>query len=134
MGNYKSDKRNTRFYGLKLATSTDADILNKLAFVGNVQGYLKDLIREDIAREGASVKRYTVDKLTPAASVKDSYSDGMDRETVLRFEAEPDLSWNQVEAKLAEVGIDVSGHSRDFGVLGAFRFNSPDDGPNYEVY
>jgi hypothetical protein len=35
---------------LKLNDRTDADILEWLSQVGNKQGYIKDLIRKDIAR------------------------------------------------------------------------------------
>ena len=43
------DKANTKQVMLKLNRNTDADILAKLAEVGNVQGYIKQLIRKDIA-------------------------------------------------------------------------------------
>lgn len=45
------DRLNTKQYKLKLSLNTDADIIKKLDGVGNRQGYLKDLIRADIARE-----------------------------------------------------------------------------------
>lgn len=51
MGNYNSDQKNTRFFGLKLTKSTDSDIISKLESVPSVQGYLKDLIRNDIMKE-----------------------------------------------------------------------------------
>lgn len=51
MGNYNSDQKNTRFFGLKLTKSTDLDIINKLESVPSVQGYLKDLIRKDMKEE-----------------------------------------------------------------------------------
>ena len=44
------DKANTRQVKLKLNLTTDADILARLAEVGNAQGYIKRLIRRDIAR------------------------------------------------------------------------------------
>ncbi len=54
MGKYSAqeryDKENTVSLRLKLNKSTDADILKKLDAVGNKQGYVKDLIREDIAK------------------------------------------------------------------------------------
>lgn len=43
----KYDKAHTKGIYLKLNTRTDADILSKLSKVGNVQGYIKQLIRED---------------------------------------------------------------------------------------
>lgn len=51
MGNYASDKKNTRHYGLKFTLNGDADIIAKLESVASVQGYLKDLIRNDIMKE-----------------------------------------------------------------------------------
>ena len=47
------DKANTKQVALKLNRSTDADILEWLAEVGNVQGYIKQLIRRDIAYQKA---------------------------------------------------------------------------------
>lgn len=43
----KYDKANTKGIYLKLNTRTDADILDILSNVGNVQGYIKQLIRAD---------------------------------------------------------------------------------------
>lgn len=45
----KYDKANTKQIMLKLNRTTDADILERLAEVGNVQGYIKQLIRRDIS-------------------------------------------------------------------------------------
>ncbi len=44
------DKENTRPLKLKLNLKHDADILEKLESVPSMQGYIKQLIREDIAR------------------------------------------------------------------------------------
>lgn len=44
------DKRATRAVFLKLNQNTDADILGWLDAQDNKQGYIKALIREDIAR------------------------------------------------------------------------------------
>lgn len=46
------DKENTKRVKFKLNFKTDADILAKLEAEPNIQGYLKRLIREDIARNG----------------------------------------------------------------------------------
>lgn len=48
----KYDKENTRPLKLKLNLKMDADILAKLETVPSMQGYIKRLIREDIARNG----------------------------------------------------------------------------------
>jgi len=44
------DKANTTPIKFKFNNKTDADILKQLQAVGNKQGYIKRLIREDIAR------------------------------------------------------------------------------------
>ena len=46
------DKRMTKIITMKLNKGTDADILAKLESIGNVQGYIKQLIRDDLARAG----------------------------------------------------------------------------------
>lgn len=47
--NAKYDKAHTTGLYLKLNKKTDADILEKLSSVPNTQGYVKQLIRADIA-------------------------------------------------------------------------------------
>ena len=42
----KYDKNNTRIYSLKLNTNTDKEIIEVLDSTGNVQGFIKALIRE----------------------------------------------------------------------------------------
>ena len=49
----KYDQNNTKRISLKLNLKTDADILEKLKSAGNVQGYIKALIREDMAEQMA---------------------------------------------------------------------------------
>lgn len=48
----KYDANNTKRISLKLNLKTDADILKKLQDVPNTQGYIKDLIRKDLANNG----------------------------------------------------------------------------------
>lgn len=45
----KYDREKTKLVGMKLNLRTDADILAWLAEKPNVQGYLKQLIRRDMA-------------------------------------------------------------------------------------
>ena len=45
--NAKYDSSHTKQIKLKLNLKTDADIIQKLEMVGNVQGYIKRLIRAD---------------------------------------------------------------------------------------
>lgn len=49
--NARYDETHTKQIKLKLNIKTDADILNKLERIRNVQGYIKSLIRSDIERE-----------------------------------------------------------------------------------
>lgn len=56
MGTYNSDRKNTRFYGLKLSRSTDAELIAKLDSVDSIQGYIKQLIKNDIGG-GSKMKR-----------------------------------------------------------------------------
>ena len=56
MGTYNSDRKNTRFYGLKLSRSTDAELIAKLDSVDSIQGYIKNLIKNDI-KEGKKMTR-----------------------------------------------------------------------------
>lgn len=44
----KYDRNNTKQVKLKLNLNTDADILKRLTDSGNVQGYIKALVRADI--------------------------------------------------------------------------------------
>lgn len=44
-------KHCTRFY-LKMGNVSDADVIQKLKSVSNRQGYIKSLIRKDIAESG----------------------------------------------------------------------------------
>ena len=50
--NDKYDKKATKKILLKLNKTTDADILARLEEVPNKQGYIKALIRDDIAKGG----------------------------------------------------------------------------------
>lgn len=44
------DKRMTKVITMKLNRGTDAEILAKLESVENIQGYIKELIRADLAK------------------------------------------------------------------------------------
>lgn len=47
----KYNKENTVQISLKLNRSTDADLIDSLNRVANKQGYIKELIRRDIAKK-----------------------------------------------------------------------------------
>lgn len=53
------DKLHRRVYGFRLHNDLDSDIIAKLASVDSMQGYIKQLIREDIARTDSNLD-YTV--------------------------------------------------------------------------
>ena len=48
----KYDSFHTKRYNIKLNLETDADIIARLKSVESMQGYIKRLIREDIAKAG----------------------------------------------------------------------------------
>lgn len=50
----KWDKENTKQVKFKFNIRTDADILSRLEAQPNIQGYVKRLIRDDIARNEKS--------------------------------------------------------------------------------
>ena len=50
--NRKSDIKNAVQIKMKLSRNTDKDILDKLASLPNKQGYIKELIRADLVKEG----------------------------------------------------------------------------------
>ena len=56
MGNVVYDKANTKQVKFKFNIKTDADILEHLKRQTNIQGYIKALIRADIAAHQAEVK------------------------------------------------------------------------------
>ena len=47
----KYNKENTVQISLKLNRSTDADLIDSLSRIANKQGYIKELIRRDIAKK-----------------------------------------------------------------------------------
>ena len=53
------DKANTKSIKFKFNKKTDADILKRFEAVGNKQGYIKQLIRDDIARSTSSQNKTT---------------------------------------------------------------------------
>lgn len=54
--NAKFEREKTRSIKIKLTKSTDADILAKLDAVGNKQGYIKKLIRDDLERDDLKIE------------------------------------------------------------------------------
>ena len=54
MGNIVYDRANTKQVKFKFNIKTDADILDYLKKQSNIQGYIKQLIRADIAARAAN--------------------------------------------------------------------------------
>lgn len=52
----KYDEIHRKTYGFRLHRDIDKDIIDKLASVPSMQGYIKQLIRDDIARTGSIPK------------------------------------------------------------------------------
>ena len=50
MGNMTSDRKNARWFSLKLSRNTDKEIIEHLEQQENIQGYIKRLILEDMRR------------------------------------------------------------------------------------
>jgi hypothetical protein len=48
----KYDRQNTKRISLKLNLNTDKDILEQFEECGNVQGYIKSLVRADLQKKG----------------------------------------------------------------------------------
>lgn len=46
----KYDSTHCKYYSLKMNLENDADVIARLSEVESMQGYIKQLIREDIAR------------------------------------------------------------------------------------
>ena len=57
MGTYKFDRENTRQLRVKLNKKTDADILLHIDKQSNIQGYIKQLIRADIAAHASDAPK-----------------------------------------------------------------------------
>ena len=51
----KYDELHRRYYGFRLHNDIDKDIITRLASVPSMQGYVKQLIREDIKRNPVPV-------------------------------------------------------------------------------
>lgn len=50
--NNKYNKEKTKMYAIRVVMETEQDIIQKLESVDNKSGYIKKLIRKDIAKNG----------------------------------------------------------------------------------
>lgn len=56
----KYDESNARRYQLKMNIKTDADIIDRLERAESMQGYIKELIRQDIDRDNGITTMYSI--------------------------------------------------------------------------
>ena len=54
------DKKTAQYFSLKLNRNTDRELIEHLAKQENVQGYLKNLIRNDITKGAKTMKTYII--------------------------------------------------------------------------
>lgn len=52
----KYDSTHCKYYSLKMNLENDADVITRLSEVESMQGYIKQLIRDDIARTRTGTK------------------------------------------------------------------------------
>lgn len=98
--NMQYSKENTRQIKFSFSLQYDADILEKLDAVPNKQGYIKSLIRADIARsaqnkeEKEMKKWYIIDDATTArGQIFDHYTNTDDMDKALQLAQK---EWNQL--------------------------------------
>ena len=102
MGNYNSDQKNARFYGLKLSRNTDAEMIKWLDKQDSVQGYLKNIIKEDLMK----MKRFYIkeDYLT-------LWGSECDEDTIVTYQEVENLSreWDEPIEELLDQLIEIEG-------------------------
>lgn len=113
-------KDNARQIKFNLSLKYDQDVIARLDGIGNKQGYIKDLIRADIARansdkntEEQPMKQWYIIKATCAKSGEDSDRDGLKREILCAIDGPEDPSWIQLEEMLSSAKISVSAEYRE---------------------
>ena len=70
MGDMAYNRKKTKTYLLRFVYTTDADIISRLDTVGNKQGYIKRLIRADIAANCPDIDEMIVKSETGKKSQK----------------------------------------------------------------
>ena len=58
MGNYTSDQKNARFFGLKLSRATDKDLIEQLEAQDNKQEFIKAALYAMIHKESTGSKPF----------------------------------------------------------------------------
>lgn len=105
MGTPAYDRANCTRVNLKLNNKTDADIIQHLETVPNMQGYIKNLIRNDIrTKEETTMKRYHI--LPDYLSLWGEYTTTetvITQDEVERLAAEWDKPIEELLAELEEI-------------------------------
>ena len=103
MATAEYDKANCTRINLKLNNKTDADIIDKLDHVGNVQGYIKNMIRNDV-KGGCTMKTYIIkpeylELYGPEATAMTELTDDDIRQLAADWEKDED----EIRSQLIEV-------------------------------
>lgn len=107
----KYDAQNTRKYGLKLNTVTDADLIEYLDGVPNKQGAIKTALREQIKRRKNMYTRQDVE-----AMIEDYLADHP--EYTEPWDAEDGFGYTEDEGPLI-VDYDTIGYNQEMGYWAA---------------
>ena len=121
----------------------DADILAKLDAVPNKQGYVKELIRADIARAKSGkkeaekkMKTWYIVKAVNAQNLKNADPDGCTRHTIGTFEAGAEITWREIDEQIKPYYHDVDRLGREVNIMtGDHILRLPDLNPtwHYEI-
>ena len=133
-------KAHVRQIKLDLSIEYDSDILAHLDSLPNRTGYLKDLIRADIARanseqkeEGQTMKQWYIIKATCAKSGEGCDRDGLKREILCAIDGPEDPSWIQLEEMLSSAKINISAEYREHDPLRDVYRIKDSSGVIYEI-
>ena len=90
----KYDKQHRRVYGFRLHNENDKAIIDKLASVPSMQGYIKQLILDDIARTCPD------DSVIVPVSVPKKYLDALKKEAKDNLMTLPQLLWSAAKGDM----------------------------------
>lgn len=69
------DKTHMKQFLLKFHLVNDADVIEKLSSVPNMQGYIRQLVRQDLARTDSTLKTKTEENTMRTYKIKPEYLD-----------------------------------------------------------
>lgn len=101
----KYDSTHCRTYNLKLNIGTDSDIIAKLDNVESKQGYIKQLIRDDITRTCSVPKTESTGYSAAIKNLAQNWIDNADTTPVPEIDietAEQYISWMDPDTNLPE--------------------------------